>query len=163
MMKAVEIVLSESSHRLCMWHISNHAKQHLASRFVNAEFKAQFNKCFYGCESEIEFESSWATMIENFKLQDHAWLKGLYELCVIQHYEKKAKEFHQIELNQDFQCKNGAPNKVNGRGILKHASNVYTLAMFKRFKEELMDCKSLNCVEFSNIKNISLYHVTEDG
>ncbi|KAH1130087.1 hypothetical protein J1N35_001465 [Gossypium stocksii] len=72
MMKAIEIALPESSHRLCMWHISNNAKQHLASRFVNAEFKAQFNKCFYGCESETEFESSWATMIENFELQDHA-------------------------------------------------------------------------------------------
>ncbi|KAH1081409.1 hypothetical protein J1N35_021170 [Gossypium stocksii] len=82
---------------------------------------------------------------------------------VIQHYEEKAKEFRQIELNQDFRCKNGAPNKVNGRGILKHASNVYTLAMFKRFEEEFMDCIGLNCVEFSNIKNISLYHVIEDG
>ncbi|KAH1065312.1 hypothetical protein J1N35_030299 [Gossypium stocksii] len=68
-----------------------------------------------------------------------------------------------MELNQDFRCKNGAPNKVNGRGILKHASNVYTLTMFKRFEEELMDCIDLNCVEFSNIENISLYHVTEDG
>ncbi|KAK5792650.1 hypothetical protein PVK06_033765 [Gossypium arboreum] len=37
------------------------------------------------------------------------------------------------------------------------------LAMFKRFEEELMDCIGLNCVEFSNIENISLYHVTEDG
>ncbi|KAH1121995.1 hypothetical protein J1N35_005155 [Gossypium stocksii] len=163
MMKAIEIVLSESSHRLCMWHISNNAKQHLASPFVNAEFKAQFNKCFYRCESETEFESSWATMIENFELQDHAWLKGLYKLSVIQHYEEKAKEFHQIKLNQDFRCKNGAPNKVNGLGILKHASNVYTLAIFKRFEEELIDCIGLNCVEFSNIENISLYYVTEDG
>ncbi|KAK5833513.1 hypothetical protein PVK06_017357 [Gossypium arboreum] len=82
MMKAIEIVLPESSHRLCMWHIANNAKQHLASRFVNAKFKAQFNKCFYGCESEIEFESSWATMIENFEIQDYAWLKRLYELRV---------------------------------------------------------------------------------
>ncbi|KAK5824891.1 hypothetical protein PVK06_019678 [Gossypium arboreum] len=82
MMKVVEIVLPESSHRLCMWHISNNAKQHLTSRFVNAEFKAQFNKCFYGFESETQFESSWVTIIENFELQDHAWLKRLYELHV---------------------------------------------------------------------------------
>ncbi|KAK8348642.1 hypothetical protein V6Z11_A06G093900 [Gossypium hirsutum] len=147
MMKAVEIVLPESSHRLCMWHISNNAKQHLASRFVNAEFKAQFNKCFYGFESETQFESNH-------------WLKRLYELCV-----KWCPAFSidifsaRIRSTQISET----PNKVNGRGILKHASNVYTLAMFKRFEEELMDCIGLNYVEFSNIENISLYHVTEDG
>ncbi|KAG8503060.1 hypothetical protein CXB51_000827 [Gossypium anomalum] len=77
MMKAIEVVLPKSSHRLCTWHISNNAKQHLASSFANAEFKAQFNKCFCVCESEKKIESSWDTMIENFEIQDHTWLKRL--------------------------------------------------------------------------------------
>ncbi|KAJ0960201.1 hypothetical protein J5N97_001976 [Dioscorea zingiberensis] len=204
MMKAIEMVFPESSHRLCMWHISNNAKQHLASRFANSEFKAQFNKCFYGCETETEFESNWAAMIEKFELEDHSWLKRLYDLrakwCpafsmdvfsartkstqrsesmnsilhqimnssmsliqVIQHYEEKAKEFRQEELNQDFRCRNGAPNKVNGRGILKHASTVYTFTMFKRFEEELMDSIGLNCVKGASDENISLYQLTDEG
>ncbi|KAJ0962390.1 hypothetical protein J5N97_030218 [Dioscorea zingiberensis] len=204
MMKATEMVFSKSSHRLCMWHISNNAKQHLASRFANSEFKAQFNKCFYQCESKAEFEYSLATMIEKFELEDHTWLKRLYELrakwCpafsmdvfsartkstqrsesmnnilhqimdssmsliqVIRHYEEKAKEFRQEELNQDFRCKNGAPSKVNGRGILQHASNIYTLTMFKRFEEELMDSIGLNCIEGASDENYSLYQLTEDN
>ncbi|XP_039115863.1 protein FAR1-RELATED SEQUENCE 1-like [Dioscorea cayenensis subsp. rotundata] len=82
---------------------------------------------------------------------------------VIQHYEENAKEFCQEELNQDFRCKNGAPIKDNGRGILKHASNVYTLTMFKRFEEELMDSIGLNCVKEANYENHVLYHLTKDG
>ncbi|XVF29370.1 hypothetical protein REPUB_Repub15cG0115300 [Reevesia pubescens] len=82
---------------------------------------------------------------------------------VIQHYEEKAKEFRQEELNQDFRCKNGAPSKVNSRGILKHALSVYTLTMFKRFEEELMDSIGLNCVKDVCDENLFVYQVTEDG
>ncbi|KAG5566146.1 hypothetical protein RHGRI_001921 [Rhododendron griersonianum] len=80
MANAIEVVFTGARHRLCMWHISNNAKQHLAGLFTNASFKALFDKCFYGCYDSIKFESDWADMVETFGLENHSWLKRLYDL-----------------------------------------------------------------------------------
>lgn len=82
---------------------------------------------------------------------------------VIQHGKGKAKEFYQEELNPDFQSKNVAPSNVNGSGILKHASNVYTLAILKSFEEELRDNIRLNCFKEASDENLSLYQSIEDS
>ncbi|KAK3222606.1 hypothetical protein Dsin_009631 [Dipteronia sinensis] len=73
-------MLPETHHRLCIWHIAKNDVQYLSSLYGKPEFKKQFNKCFYGCRSEREFQASWNDMINTFKLQDHGWLKMLYEL-----------------------------------------------------------------------------------
>ncbi|KAK3223889.1 hypothetical protein Dsin_010914 [Dipteronia sinensis] len=80
MSKAIEIVFPETRHRLCTWHIFKNAAQHLSSYYNNLEFKKQFNKCFYGCYNELEFEASWNEMITSFNLESHSWLKKLYDL-----------------------------------------------------------------------------------
>ena len=69
MSKAIEILFQESRRPLCTWHIAKNATQHLASYYANADFKKQFNKCFHGCYSEIEFEVSWDDMIKKFNLE----------------------------------------------------------------------------------------------
>ncbi|KAI8556312.1 hypothetical protein RHMOL_Rhmol05G0242900 [Rhododendron molle] len=82
---------------------------------------------------------------------------------LIQYYEEKVEEMRRDERSDDFRCKNGAPPKVSKRGILNHASKVYTLVMFSKFEEELLDSFGLNCVEISCNGTTSIYHVTEDG
>ncbi|KAF7143262.1 hypothetical protein RHSIM_Rhsim05G0133900 [Rhododendron simsii] len=89
--------------------------------------------------------------------------KPMSLLQVIQYYEEKVEEMWQDERSDDFRCKNGAPPKVSKRGILNHASKVYTLVMFSKFEEELLDSFGLNCVEISCNGTTSIYHVTEDG
>ena len=57
---------------------------------------------------------------------------------VIEFYEEKVTQMRQDETNEDFYCKNGVPVKVNRYGgMLKDATNVYTLVMFKMFEYEL--------------------------
>lgn len=204
MANAIEEVFTGARHRLCMWHISNNAKQHLAGLFTNASFKALFDKCFYGCYDSIKFESDWASMVKTFGLENHSWLKRLYDLkekwCsafsvdffsarmkstqrsestnsvfhqimrkpmsllqVIQYYEEKVEEMRRDEISDDFRCKNGAPPKVHKRGILNHASKVYSLVMFQTSEEELLDSLGLDCVEISFNGTTFVYHVTEDG
>ncbi|XP_058181349.1 protein FAR1-RELATED SEQUENCE 5-like [Rhododendron vialii] len=204
MANAIEVVFTGARHKLCMWHISNNAKQHLAGLFTNASFKALFDTCFYGCYDSIKFESDWTDMVEMFGLENHSCLKRLYDLrekwCpafsvdffsarmkssqrsertnsvfhqimrkpmsllqVIQYYEEKVEEMRRDERSDDFRCKNGAPAKVSKRGILNHASKVYTLVMFSKFEEELLDSFGLNCVEISCNGTTSIYHVTKDG
>ena len=57
MINAIQLVLPETCHRLCIWHISKNATNHLASNLGNSEFKSRFNKILHGCESEEEFNS----------------------------------------------------------------------------------------------------------
>ncbi|KAK2653575.1 hypothetical protein Ddye_013431 [Dipteronia dyeriana] len=60
--------------------VAKNAAQHISSSYGKPEFKKQFNKCFYGCHSEREFQASWNDMISTFELQDHECLKKLFEL-----------------------------------------------------------------------------------
>ncbi|KAK0584689.1 hypothetical protein LWI29_017131 [Acer saccharum] len=78
MENAIKIVLKETRHRLCTWHIAKNATQHLASLYGKSDFKKKFNKCFHGCENEKEFQDSWDDMIKQFNLQGHSWLQKLY-------------------------------------------------------------------------------------
>ncbi|KAL4313259.1 hypothetical protein GQ457_01G027040 [Hibiscus cannabinus] len=77
--KAIEEIFPNSCHRLCLWHISKNAPSHLGSLNANVEFHGLFHKCMQGCESELEFEETWAKMINDHNLQDHSWLEGLYK------------------------------------------------------------------------------------
>ena len=56
---------------------------------------------------------------------------------VIEFYEGKVTQMRQDETNEDFYCKNGVLAKVNScGGMLKDATNIYTLVMFKIFEYE---------------------------
>ncbi|KAK3193149.1 hypothetical protein Dsin_024459 [Dipteronia sinensis] len=52
MENAIAKIFPNARHRLCTWHISKNATQHLANHYANPEFKRLFNKCFYGCLSD---------------------------------------------------------------------------------------------------------------
>ena len=57
-------------------------------------------------------------------------------------------QMRQEKTNKDFYCKNGEPAKVNKYGgMLKHATNVYTLVLFKMFEDEFSLSTGLSCVE----------------
>nr|CAD1840595.1 unnamed protein product [Ananas comosus var. bracteatus] len=80
MANAIRIVFPKSRHRLCLWHLWNNAKKHLAGIYGNSNFNAKFSKCLSGCVDEMEFQSVWEDMIKTFNLQDNIWLNRLYEI-----------------------------------------------------------------------------------
>ena len=59
MKNAIRVVLPDTCHHLCLWHISKNAAENLPKHNGNPEFKSKFNKILYNCEIEIEFESCW--------------------------------------------------------------------------------------------------------
>ena len=50
MINAIKLVLPETSHRLCLWHISKNAAIQLRSHYGPPVFKSWFNKILCGCE-----------------------------------------------------------------------------------------------------------------
>ena len=55
MKNAIRVVLPNTCHRQCLWHISKNATENLPRHYGNPEFKSRFNKILYNCETEIEF------------------------------------------------------------------------------------------------------------
>lgn len=80
MSNAIQVVLPEACHQHCLWHISENANQKLGDLYAHPEFKRTFNKCLQGCESVEEFETIWSSMIRKYELENHSWLKRLYEI-----------------------------------------------------------------------------------
>jgi hypothetical protein len=56
------------------------AASRLGSLNGSKAFNKVFVKCMQGCDSEAEFEETWAEMLREFKLQENKWLKKLYKV-----------------------------------------------------------------------------------
>ncbi|XP_074341793.1 protein FAR1-RELATED SEQUENCE 5-like [Apium graveolens] len=81
MASAIAVVLPNTTHLLCSWHISQKFPEKLAHYYsAFPEFKTDFNNCIYKSLTECVFEARWASFVEKYHLQDHKWLNGLYEL-----------------------------------------------------------------------------------
>jgi len=80
MAKAIADVMPKTSHRLCLWHISKNAPSRLGDLKSDRKFRSLLNQCMSGCDSEEKFENTWAEMINEYKLQDHKWLKSMYKI-----------------------------------------------------------------------------------
>lgn len=76
--KAAEIVFSTTSRRFCLWNISKNVSSHVHNFNSDQELKVMFSKCMQECDSEIEFEETWRSMLVKGNLESHEWLRYLY-------------------------------------------------------------------------------------
>ncbi|KAF8020194.1 hypothetical protein BT93_G0786 [Corymbia citriodora subsp. variegata] len=81
MANAIRTVFPNSDHRLCIWHIGKNATQHISHLLGKPSFRDKYwHKVLYHCESEIEMESTWKAMCEEWNLGDNKWLDNMYRL-----------------------------------------------------------------------------------
>ncbi|KAK4589794.1 hypothetical protein RGQ29_020396 [Quercus rubra] len=193
MKNAIRVVLPDTCHRLCLWHISKNAAENLPRHYGNPEFK------------KIEFQSCWDAFLRDYNLVGNKWLSTLYEnrerwcsvfshnifSCrmkassrskstnnVFQHmasktlrltefvheYEKASKNMHIEELEEDFCCKQGTSFQiVQNCGLLQHASSVYTRTMFKRFELEITSTLGVTHQDVNSDGVSFTYEVIEGG
>jgi hypothetical protein len=77
--KAIEGVLPETRHCICQWSIEKNLQSHLGTLNVSGTFHSMLTKCMRECESEAEFEETWAMMLNECNMQDDQWLSDLYQ------------------------------------------------------------------------------------
>ncbi|GJX41881.1 FAR1-related sequence 5-like protein [Tanacetum coccineum] len=79
---AIEEVLTESKHRLCMWHIMQKIPTKICKEIYDeTDFKERFNKIVWNMFMEpMEFEEKWSKLIEDFGLQNHKWMTKMFNL-----------------------------------------------------------------------------------
>ena len=81
MAKAISLVMLETYHRLCLWHIYQNALKNLNHLFKSQKtFNADFRSCIYDGEYEEEFISAWKNMLEKYDLQENEWLQDLFKV-----------------------------------------------------------------------------------
>jgi hypothetical protein len=79
MKNAIAIVFAERTrHRYCLWHIMRKLPEKFAAHAQFNGIKSALNVCLYDSQSCDEFEKSWKSLLETYKLQDNAWLNELY-------------------------------------------------------------------------------------
>ncbi|KAJ0800419.1 putative MULE transposase domain, FHY3/FAR1 family [Helianthus annuus] len=82
MKKAIEDTWTESRHRLCMWHIMDKLTAKVGATICNStDFKKRL--CAIMRTDSIlpeQFESGWATILNDFNLVDHEWLQSIYQI-----------------------------------------------------------------------------------
>lgn len=79
-------------------------------------------------------------------------------------FTETIQRWRENEKNDEFQCSRVAPTSVlSMSGIVKHASQVYTLTLFKDFEKKMLRSVSMGCKKRSDdAYNSILYIVTDD-
>ncbi|KAI3775812.1 hypothetical protein L1987_45566 [Smallanthus sonchifolius] len=79
---AVAIVFHESIHRLCMWHIMKKLPSKISSDLMdNTNLRSSIHKLVWNLFiTSSMFEENWKLLIDEYDLDDHAWLKDMNEI-----------------------------------------------------------------------------------
>ncbi|XP_074373813.1 protein FAR-RED IMPAIRED RESPONSE 1-like [Apium graveolens] len=76
----IQSQLPNTTHLLCLWHISNTFPEKPSTYYAKEEFKGDFKNCIYHSLTEIFFEVRWKALMLKYKLKDNTWLQDLYKL-----------------------------------------------------------------------------------
>lgn len=76
---AIEVIFPETHHCFCSWHIEKNLQSYLDTLNASGTFYSMFMKCMKDCESEAEFEETWAMMLHENNLQGDQWLTDQFE------------------------------------------------------------------------------------
>ncbi|CAL5335346.1 unnamed protein product [Camellia sinensis] len=80
MAKAIPIVMPNTTHRLCTWHLMQNALRHANSIFKDKAMKDKGMKSvlytfMYDIEDDEEFMLKWEEMLDKYEVRDNHWLK----------------------------------------------------------------------------------------
>jgi len=74
MKAAIDQILPETVHRLCMWHIMEKVPEKVSpSLREDKDFWDRLTACVWGSETIVEFESQWNSFITDFQLMGNEW------------------------------------------------------------------------------------------
>ncbi|KAF3627268.1 hypothetical protein FXO37_29946 [Capsicum annuum] len=78
---AVSLVMPQTYHRLCIWHLGQNVYKHLGHIFrAHKSFQSDFSKLLFDYEYEADFLNAWEEMLEKYDLKDNSWLKNIFTL-----------------------------------------------------------------------------------
>ncbi|XP_057473394.1 protein FAR1-RELATED SEQUENCE 5-like isoform X2 [Actinidia eriantha] len=77
--QAIDSVLPETNHRVCVWQMYQDALEHLSHVTKDADsFANDLRSCIFDHEDEDDFINAWDAMIDKFTLQQNDWLRWMF-------------------------------------------------------------------------------------
>ena len=80
MAKAIPIVMPDTNHRLCTWHLMQNAVNHVSSVFDDVGVMGVFSKFMLDFDDEEEFRIQWDRMLDKYDAFDNHWLKQTFRV-----------------------------------------------------------------------------------
>ncbi|XP_027150221.1 protein FAR1-RELATED SEQUENCE 5-like [Coffea eugenioides] len=81
MTAALSIVMPETFHGLCTFHIRRNFMKHLGNHYKeNSDLPYMFGACMYEFEEVEQFNRVWEAMVKKHNLENNEWLSGLYKI-----------------------------------------------------------------------------------
>ena len=81
MKNAIEKILPNTTHRLCMWHIMEKVPGKVRPELRNdLVFYDRLKHCVWNSETPAKFEDRWQSFIIEFQLEDYEWFAKRYKL-----------------------------------------------------------------------------------
>nr|XP_027124308.1 protein FAR1-RELATED SEQUENCE 7-like [Coffea arabica] len=81
MVAALSIVMPETFHGLCTFHIKYNFMKHLGNHYKkNSDLLYMFGACMYEFEEVEQFNRVWEAMVKKHNLENNEWFSGLYRI-----------------------------------------------------------------------------------
>ncbi|XP_022032688.1 protein FAR1-RELATED SEQUENCE 5-like [Helianthus annuus] len=149
MKQVVSLVLTEATHRLCMWHVTKKIPAKIfGSLLKNTNIRAHLHKLVWSVFIKPStFEKKWRDMLDEFDLHGNTWLTDMYEIreqcegnMLVQFmlcYETAldAQRYNQQVL--EHASSNTTPTFRTHLAIERHATQIYTRTIFDEVQNEI--------------------------
>jgi zinc finger SWIM domain-containing protein 3 len=77
--EAVNSILPETSHRICVWQMYQNVLKHLSHLVKDIEsFSCDFRSCIYDSNYEEAFVHAWEGLLDKYGLQQNEWLRWMF-------------------------------------------------------------------------------------
>ncbi|XP_028094045.1 protein FAR1-RELATED SEQUENCE 5-like [Camellia sinensis] len=140
MTKAISLVMPNTFHRICTWHMRRNAIKHLGSKYRGDDggIGAELAKFIYNYEDEESFSSAWEDMLDKFDVRDN----NLGILYFFKHFERVIDDITHIEFDCEYASRQKLPKIGLPIPLLINVGDFYTNPIFEIFKEKIL--KSLS-------------------
>ncbi|CAJ2663636.1 unnamed protein product [Trifolium pratense] len=150
MAKAVSLVMPETFHGLCTWHIRQNAIRHVNHLYQKS---SQFGKDFEACidlhEEEGEFLQAWSSLLVEHNVSEGSWLHTIFQLKEKWAWTYVRKTFtagmravngkRNNESEEEYASRHKLPRLMNNARMLVQAGKVYTPKIFEEFQAEYQE------------------------
>ncbi|XP_076951032.1 protein FAR1-RELATED SEQUENCE 5-like [Bidens hawaiensis] len=160
MKQAISLVLPNSRHRLCMWHIMKKLADKVVVALCNNEDSKRkiCDIVWTDAISQSEYETQWTLIMKEYDLETNKWLSDMFEMrydWIPAYYidEPLSVEFfshfdHCMEIQRHNGRKNDHDTRythaepVSSNPFEKEAELMYTKAIFNDFQDEMFHIRS---------------------
>ncbi|XP_020096230.1 protein FAR1-RELATED SEQUENCE 5-like isoform X2 [Ananas comosus] len=139
MAAAIAKVFPNTCHRFCKWLILSRSKQKLAHVYsAHPTLRAELERCVIESETIQSFETTWASIIDEYDLRKNTWLQALFNirqkwipLYLKDTFFAEVSPTQKLETMNDFYKKH-----FNTKTSLKIFLTQFDLAMASRYEDE---------------------------